>query len=100
MIFQTVDLSDFRQAFRNYDRQDSFSHEALGMLFDMLEDQGEDYELDVIAICCDYNELDLDTINQEYGEEFETIEEAYEWFSDQTFVVGQTSKETIVFQVF
>ena len=100
MIYQTVDLSDFRQAFRNYDRQDSFSCEALGLLFDMLEDQGEDYELDVIDLCCDYNELDLETINQEYGEEFETIGEAFDWINDQTFVVGQTSKETIVFQVF
>lgn len=100
MIYQTVDKSDFRQAFRTYDRQENFSYEGLGLLFDMLEEMGDDYELDVIAICCDYNELDLDTINQEYGEEFETIEEACDWLNDQTFVVGQTNKETIVFQVF
>ena len=56
----TVSLHDFREAFRSCGRADQFSHEALEVLFDYLEqyedDMGEELELDVIALCCDFSE--------------------------------------------
>ena len=59
---QTVSLNDFRDAFRAYDRLDNFSYDGLGALFEYLEeleeDTGEEMELDVIAICCDFSEYD------------------------------------------
>lgn len=101
-IIQTVQKSDFRDAFIRMDRKENFSYEGLGMLFDYLDEcsEGADIELDVIAICCEYNELDLETINQDYQQEFESIEDAEEWLQEETSVIGATSQDTIVFAVF
>jgi hypothetical protein len=55
---QTVNFSAFVDAFRAHDRYDQFGHSALRALFDYLEeleqDIGEEWELDVIALCCDW----------------------------------------------
>ena len=56
---QTVYLEDFRRAFEST-RPKQFSYDALTALynyFEQLEDDiGEELDLDVIAICCDYSE--------------------------------------------
>jgi hypothetical protein len=61
-IVQTVDKHDFVRAFDDYNRSENFSVEAREALFDYLDelsdDTGENIELDVIAICCDYTEYD------------------------------------------
>lgn len=72
MIVTTVDLPAFRQAFRNYNRTENFSHEALEALHDYLEqlseDIGEPIELDVIALCCDFAEYDsAEECAEDYG---------------------------------
>ena len=58
---QTVYEHDFRRAFEQC-RPDDFSYEGLGALYDYLDqlgdDIGEEIELDVIAICCDFSEYD------------------------------------------
>ena len=108
----TVTLSDFRDAFRNADRRENFSYEGLELLFDYFEqyeqDRGEEMELDVIAICCDFYEMDAATINDEYSldldltdlDEDEAAEAVAEALNEQTSVVGTTSAGTVVFQVF
>ena len=57
---QTVNSSDFVDAFRTHNRMDQFSYEGLKALFEYLEqyeeDTGEETELDVIAICYDFSE--------------------------------------------
>lgn len=67
---QTVDFSDFYAAFRAI-RPDNFSRDGLLEIFDYLEefeqDTGEETELDVIAICCDFSESDVDTLIADYG---------------------------------
>ena len=59
---QTVSKHDFREAFKTMGRNDSFSYEGFGALYDYLtdmeDDTGEDMELDVIGICCDFSEHD------------------------------------------
>ena len=59
----TVIRNDFVNAFRG---RNNFSVEALGLLFDYFEDYeqdtGEELELDVITICCDYNEDTVENI--------------------------------------
>ena len=56
-MIQTINVSDFRAAFHSMGRKDQFSYEGLGALFDYLEEfDGGSYELDVIALCCDYSE--------------------------------------------
>ena len=56
---QTVHFHTFQQAFEAI-RPDNFSYEGLTILFDYLieleESIGEELELDVIAICCDFSE--------------------------------------------
>lgn len=56
----TVSLYDFRQAFHDYGRGESFSYAGLEALFNHFEDLeescGAEIELDVIAVCCDYSE--------------------------------------------
>jgi hypothetical protein len=76
----TVDLHDFRRAFTDMGRENNFSWEALSVLFDYLisfeDDTGEELELDVIALCCDYTEYkSIEDFQQDYGEEYETIED-------------------------
>jgi len=77
---QTVNLYDFREAFKNHGRQEQFSYDGLEALFDHLEEYeestGEDVELDVIAFCCEYTEYDsIAEFNDNYGEDCETLED-------------------------
>ena len=69
-IKQTVTESDFRNAFRSI-RPDNFSYEGLTALYEYLnelsEDLGEDIELDVIALCCDYTEYSEDEARREFN---------------------------------
>lgn len=55
---QTVTEYDFHRAFYEYDRQDQFSPKGRTALFEWLEGCGEDVELDVIALCCEFTEYE------------------------------------------
>ena len=59
---QSINAYDFERAFVLADRKDQFSYDGLKALFEYLEDfeddMGEEIELDVIALCCDYSEYD------------------------------------------
>ena len=69
-IVQTVNLYQFRNAFRDMNRNSNFSYEGLEVLFDYLEEYsdstGEPVELDVIALCCDYAESSIDELIEQY----------------------------------
>ena len=103
IIVQTVDLYQFREAFRRMNRQNNFSHEGLGVLFDYLEnlsdDIGEPIELDVIALCCEYYEASIDEIIAQYnidtsyveGDEDEIKEMVREYLEYKTSVCGEVS---------
>ena len=72
MIIKTVDVYEFRRAFADYDRANQFSYEGLDALFDWLEELAEDtgtpYDLDVIALCCEFSEYsDLPEIKANYS---------------------------------
>ena len=112
MIIQTVTESGFRDAFRNIGRADQFSHEALGLLFDYLEqyseDSGEPVELDVIALCCEYSEMDAEEVAEAYSDapqpaeidSDEHDEAVSEWLNEQTTVCGKTGAGSFVFAQF
>lgn len=99
---QTVTESDFRDAFRAMGRTDQFSHEGLGVLFSYLEsyeqDTGEELELDVIALCCDYYEDTWDSIADSYGieltdpeDEDAVADEVREYLEYHSFIVGEVT---------
>ena len=99
-MHQTVNVSQFRDAFRDCGRGEQFTYEALGALFDYLEqledDIGEPIELDVIALCCEWSEYDsARDAADDYGWTFDDPDadedamndEALEWLQDRTSVI-------------
>jgi hypothetical protein len=77
-MWKEITKSSFRDAFIDYDRKDQFSYEGLGVIYDFLEECDPDWELDVIAICCDFTEYEsLEDFNKEHdpAESIEEIEE-------------------------
>lgn len=107
---QTVYLSDFRDSFKRI-RPDNFSYEGLGLLFDYFEqyedDIGEEIELDVIAICCEWAEDTLENIASNYSIDISGLEDAseieytvLEYLNDHTQVAGVTDNGSIVYQQF
>ena len=104
---QTINKSEFTAAFHNMDRKENFSYAGLIALYDYLtaleDDLGEELELDVIALCCDYSEHDLEDLQREYGdyegEQWEDMEEATAWLEDRTTVI-RVDDDTVIIQVF
>jgi hypothetical protein len=107
----TVDFFDFREAFRNYGRADSFTPEGLEMLFNHFEeleaDTGQEMELDVIAICCEYDENHWEDVAANYSidlseceDEGDKIEAVREYLSDNTMLVGEPLPETFLYVAF
>jgi len=103
---QTINKSQFRDAFSDMGRGNQFSYDALGILFDYLEEMDEDFELDVIAICCDFSEDSIEDIASNYSidlseleDEDEKKEAVMEYLNNNTSVVGET-KDGIVYQQF
>lgn len=90
----------FVDAFNAAGRKDQFSYDALRVLFDYIEqvedDTGEEWELDVIAICCDYAEGTVADIAQDYGvdlseceDDDERAEAVREYLEDQGALLGE-----------
>jgi hypothetical protein len=97
---KTIDFSDFRDAFQRIGRNDQFSPEGLEVLFNYLEgyeqDTGEELELDVIALCCDYSEDHWEDVAANYSidltgceDEDEKIDAVRDHLSDNTTLVGE-----------
>lgn len=67
-----VSFSMFCDAFRNMGRENQFTYDGKRALYDYLlefeEDMGEEIELDVIALCCEYAEYSNGELIEEYGE--------------------------------
>ena len=59
---QTINLYQFERAFVDMNRKDQFTYDGKRALFEHLEEYedctGEEIELDVIALCCEYSEYD------------------------------------------
>ena len=71
---ETVQESYFIDRFAHMDRKENFSYEGKKALFAYLEEYehstGEELELDVIALCCEYTEYSsLEEFHKEYNKE-------------------------------
>ena len=72
------------------------------------EDTGEEIELDVISLCCDFVEMSAHEIQNSYptlcedleDDEKLTIEKAVDILGNNTWVLGDTKSGTIVFRQF
>lgn len=78
----------FRTAFHQAGRKDQFSYDALGLLFDYLEENDPDYELDVVELCCYYAELSENEIRASYNVSSERDIE--DFLQENTAYVGKT----------
>jgi hypothetical protein len=66
---QTIDFTLFKQAFINYNRLNNFPtglRELFRYLEEIEEETGEQIELDVVALCCDYSEAKLSEVLKDY----------------------------------
>lgn len=114
-MIQTVNLNNFRDAFTNRGRGEQFSYEGLEVLFDYLESLeeggGTPYELDVIAICCDFTEeaplniaskynFDVGQFDDVDEEEYDEVIMQYviEQLSENNMCLGESSDGLIVYQ--
>jgi hypothetical protein len=69
-MVQTINQSQFIDAFRAMGRKDQFSYNALVALFEWLEKNDENYDLDVIELCCEFTEYsDLEEFNAAYNDD-------------------------------
>ena len=102
---QNINEYQFRRAFET-SRPNNFSYEGLRALFDYLEqyeeETGQELELDVIAICCDFTEYeDLKEFQGEYfdnvkGDKYEDIEE----IEQETIVIPIPDTDGFIIQQF
>jgi hypothetical protein len=98
---QTINFSQFLDAFRDMGREDQFSDDAKQVLFDYLEEledaTGEEYELDVIALCCEWTEESLEEIRANY--DIAEDEETIEYLDNHTYAVP-VNEDTMLYQAF
>ena len=93
---QSVNFYDFERAFKRYERE-NFSYDGLKALFSYLEeyedDTGEEVELDVIALCCEFSEYDnLNEYNESYNKDYKTIDE----INEDTLLIKIDEKRFII----
>lgn len=106
----TISLYDFRDAFQRMGRGNQFSYDGLEILFDYLEQYeegtGEEVELDVIALCCDFAEDDPKSIAQNYDldinglDDDEISEKVKDYLGDEGVYVGATDLGMIIYRQF
>jgi hypothetical protein len=107
----TISVYDFRDAFHKAGRGKQFSYEGLQVLFDYIEEVedscGEEFELDVIGLCCDFAESDWESIAADYSVEIDEIENEEEqraqlldYLADQGVLIGETKNGGIVYRQF
>ena len=94
---KTINFYDFEQAFQNANRFDQFGYDGLKALFDYLEnyedETGEEIELDVIGLCCDFTLYEnLKEFQADYGEEYESIDD----IEEMTWVIPVNGEAFII----
>ena len=90
---ETVTVYRFLHAFQGSNTyQNNFSHDGLIALFEYIEqvedDIGEEFEFDMVGICCDYTEYDsLEDFNADYSSD------------DKVYTLDDIREETVVIEI-
>ena len=88
MLVDTIRTGEkLRNKFEAYGRYNQFSIDGYEAIIEYFEEIGEDIELDVIGICCDFKELTPDNLTDEYPTYGETAEEIAETLSYETWII-------------
>ena len=106
---QTIGFYQFAEAFRACGRENQFSREELSILFDYLEEYedstGEEIELDVVALCCDFSGRSWQDIASDYLIDVADLDDdegkdaVREYLEENTMICGET-EEGFVYQQF
>lgn len=116
MLVVTIDNSyQLEQLFKKCGRENHFSYEGFNAFYDYLseysDEVGEDFKVNVIALCCDFTEYSdweklYNNYSYSYNNESKTFEELEaddeldefkEWVQDRTTVIKVTDyKNNIV----
>ena len=101
MLYKTLDKWDLQKEFKSYDR-DYYSLDGYQAILDLFEEIGDSQELDVIAICCDFNEAEIDEIRSDYYlsiDDYEDDEEVMDYLSNNTWAI-QLDSGAVLYQNF
>ena len=102
-MYIEINESEFIRQFRNI-RPENFSIPALRALFERLTEMERDtcvmMQLDVIALCVEWSEMDADEIRREYDHidgitEAEDLDEMAEILNEETMVI-ETDNDTLL----
>jgi len=108
----SVSFSQFCDAFRAAERNENFSYDGKRALFDFLEEMAdqaaEEYELDVIALCCEFAESTAEELASDYridvtdaeGDEDEIEAIVEEYLNDNTMIAGKLKDGSFVYAQF
>lgn len=95
---QSVNFSAFTSEFHAHNRYEQFGYEALKIIFDYLEEveesNGDEIELDVIAICCEYNVQGHTGIAQDYSIDLSEAEGDAD--AEENIVIDYLHENTLV----
>lgn len=90
----TVNLSRFIDEFNDSSRAGNFSYEGLVAIYEYLEQDDEDYELDIVDICSRFCEDTFDGVAETYGLDLnklrsreDKIQAIKEFLEDNTSVI-------------
>ena len=108
---QTINFWQFSDMFITMDRKNNFPGNGLAVLWDYLEefekDTGEEIELDVVALCCDFSQdhwrdiadnyrIDLDGLDDDE----ERKESVIEYLQNNTCFVGEANDNDLIYASF
>lgn len=109
-MVKTISIYDFRDAFKAAGRGEQFSYDGLEVIFDYIEsyeqDSGEQTELDVIALCCEWAEDTVENIIRNYSIDCDDVEDdeiqnyVIEYLEDNTAHAMATDAGDIVYVQF
>ena len=104
----SVNFFDFIDAFKRFDRYDGYGYEALKVIYNYLEEYeestGEEIELDVIAICCDYSAEHYTAIASNYSIDLEGLDDdeaknaVIEYIQYNSAYLGEATDGELVYQ--
>ena len=99
MLINTINTArELRQEFISYDR-DKYTYEAYQAIIEYFN-EFDNIELDVIAICCDFNESSVDDIISDYSiyieNEDSKLDELMDYLGSATYAV-ETANNKILY---
>ena len=113
---EEINFSIFCDRFKDMNRDNNFTYEGKRALFDYLESYEEDtdtkIELDVIALCCEYNEYknlkeylndySADVDREDYEDEEEYLKDVEKYISENTTLIkfGDDLEEGFIIQAY